>query len=1234
MACDSVFSLNVKGLRNKNKRKKVFNLFKREKYDFICLQETHITEDKADEWKNEWKDGFVFYPGTPDSCGQVILFSKSVSDEFSVLIASKRILAVEIMIKEKRTLLCNIYAPNNNSEKEKLFKELIDKIKDTNFDDIILCGDFNCVMNNDNDIITGASHNNNTIKELNNLVSSCDLYDTWRLFNPETKEYSWSMRSPFIARRLDYIFVSDNILDIASECRLISVPFSDHRGCLMRLKSSDIVRGKGYWKFNNSLLNDHTYVNEMNNFLENYSVESEDDQIALDVLKIQIKEFTINYSTMKRRKNKNDVIALYNELDDLDKWLSKHPDCVDTLKKRENIKLKLELQETEKARAAQVRSRAKWVELGEKNNSYFLGLEKVRGKAKIMEQVKDENGQILTDQRDIQNRQRHYFENLYKRKIDEVGMETKINTFMQDCDNVPCLTADEKDGLEAPLTEQELLRGLKELNNGSAPGSDGLTVEFFKMFWTRIKIFVHKSFESARETGSLSISQRNAIITLIHKGKQLPRNEMNNWRPISLTNTDYKIFAKCLAIRINNVIQKLINPDQVGYLKGRQVSSILRLIDDAIDQSNQRNNPGLIATFDMFHAFDCISKEFMLKTFKKFGFGPNFISLVSIIMKDARSCVNYAGWLSSYFPVSSGIRQGCPFSPMAFILAIELLAIKLRKNNNIKGLPLVTGIAAGQLDILKVALYADDLTLFLTDENDLKHALNVFANFEKVSGLALNIAKCEAMWIGRNKFRHDTHCNFKWKTKIKILGIYFSNSVCASLIEENYTERIEKIKRLISAWEKRNLSIMGKIIIAKTFLISQLVYFMQAFIIPEKVLTEINRILFRFIWKKRDNNKKAFEKVKRVVMCNDYTQGGLKMIDIKQMQISFILQWVIRLTGNLGTNKCAIIPRMIFLSHGPNFECFRSNVNSKSFKGLDHIKSFFWSSVLKTWLDNNCTPSNTVNQYLWNNKSFAYAGKTLYFRNWAEKGLTSLQDIIDQNEIMPYQSIRGILGNSANILEYNVVAAVINRYLATNPENVIDDVALQNKPTFRNSNVQDAKQIRNILITLNKSTPWSHSFWKRKFNYDIDEKDWQMSFMYTKESRLRVLQWKILHNIYPTNILLCKMRVTENNFCSYCADTVDFIEHFFFLCPVVLKFWKDVELFILRRTGKNVKLGITDVIFGIKDNNELSLESQRKDTNHIILIGKMCISIFKKTNSNALIYDIFEKHCALRGIQA
>ena len=96
MASDFVFSLNVRGLRRKTKRKQLFSFFKREKYDIVCLQETHVTDDIVDEWKSEWKDGFLYHPGTSKSCGQIILFKKSIYDDFTVVISTKRILAVAV----------------------------------------------------------------------------------------------------------------------------------------------------------------------------------------------------------------------------------------------------------------------------------------------------------------------------------------------------------------------------------------------------------------------------------------------------------------------------------------------------------------------------------------------------------------------------------------------------------------------------------------------------------------------------------------------------------------------------------------------------------------------------------------------------------------------------------------------------------------------------------------------------------------------------------------------------------------------------------------------------------------------------------------------------------------------------------------------------------------------------------------------------------------------------------
>ena len=313
-----------------------------------------------------------------------------------------------------------------------------------------------------------------------------------------------------------------------------------------------------------------------------------------------------------------------------------------------------------------------------------------------------------------------------------------------------------------------------------------------------------------------------------------------------------------MALRLGQALPDLVNEDQVGFIKGRRASTLIRLVDDLIEHLNSTNSPGLLVSIDYCQEFDSISKDFMINSFKKFGFGEEFVRWVEVLMADTQSCISYCGWISEYFPAEAGIRQGCPFSPLAFVLALELLAITIRSNESIKGINM--GRNGDMVEkIIKIALYADDVTLFLKDELSMRHALTIFQNFSSFSGLRINQSKSKAMWLGNRKNSEDTFYGFNWEKRIKILGIYFENDKSASSIEENWLERLEKIKRIIHSWERRNLSIMGKICIIKTFLISQLVYVMQALILPDKFLTEVNRIFFRFLWRKRDCNRRAFE---------------------------------------------------------------------------------------------------------------------------------------------------------------------------------------------------------------------------------------------------------------------------------------------------------------------------------------------------------------------------------------
>ena len=136
--------------------------------------------------------------------------------------------------------------------------------------------------------------------------------------------------------------------------------------------------------------------------------------------------------------------------------------------------------------------------------------------------------------------------------------------------------------------------------------------------------------------------------------------------------------------------------------------------------------------------------------------------------------------------------------------------------------------------------------------------------------------------------------------------MYFRSDQSACQIEENWNSKIEKAKRTIAQWSRRNLSIYGKILIAKTFLISQFIYIMRSVGIPDNILDKINRALYAFLWKRKYNNKKAFEKVKRRVIAQGVEKGGLGMIDMKLLQEALYLGWVPKLI-NKSTDKQTLL---------------------------------------------------------------------------------------------------------------------------------------------------------------------------------------------------------------------------------------------------------------------------------------------------------------------------------------
>ena len=355
--------------------------------------------------------------------------------------------------------------------------------------------------------------------------------------------------------------------------------------------------------------------------------------------------------------------------------------------------------------------------------------------------------------------------------------------------DLPSLDEEERERLEREVILEEVSNSVKSMKHGSAPGSDGLPVEFYKVFWRYLKDPLMKCYKYSYECDVLSPSERVAVISLFHKGSDLASDNLNNWRPISLTNVDYKILAKVMSLRLNSVINKLIGLQQVGFMKGRNIALIHRQIDDLLNIQRRNNAAGILLAIDFKQAFDTISIECILNSLKIFGFGDNYIKWIKILNTDRLSCVKNGGYVSETFKMSNGVRQGFPISPQLFILAVELLAQKIIQDPEIKGLN-----PHHNQQPKKIEQYADDTSLYLKDVNDLKRALAHLREFSIFSNLHLNLDKCFALST------NGAPCNIgnipiQFKNTIKILGIYFSHLSPARYIELNWVKRIDHVKR-------------------------------------------------------------------------------------------------------------------------------------------------------------------------------------------------------------------------------------------------------------------------------------------------------------------------------------------------------------------------------------------------------------------------------------------------------
>ena len=596
------------------------------------MQDTHFTNDDLNFITSQWGYKLFHSPGTRDSRGVAILFNNNF--EYTIIEEKKddigNMIWLEIEIEKKFTVnLVNIYGPNKDSPQ--FYKDLNDSLTNSNNDFTVICGDFNLVQDFDVDCFNYSTLNNPKARlELLNLKQKHNLHDPWRIYHPNVKTYTWFRKNPIKKSRLDFFLISEELLSMINNVNINPGYRTDHSSVELDLRLSDFTTGKGFWKFNNLLFKDKKYIAQVKeiihsviqkygipfynfkniNNIPNHEIQFVlNDQQFFEQLLLEIRGMSITYAIDRKKKQKLKETELLKQIKLLETILSGDTSVHTILSEiLDEHKRQLENIRNEKMKGILLRSRANWIEHGEKPSKYFCSLEKRNFINKNVTKVIDNDGNIHTDQKIILNQIANFYRNLYSNR-DAYLTETNLTDLLPHHD-IPKLSPDESNRLEGLLTHDELLHALKSMKNGKSPGSDGFTIEFYKFFWNDIGYFLLRSLNHSFYSEELSITQKQGIISIIPKG-QKPREYLKNWRPISLLNNSYKLLSSCLANRLKQILAKLIHENQKGFLSGRYIGENTRLVYDILNYTEQYNKPGILLLVDFEKAFDPVSWKFL-----------------------------------------------------------------------------------------------------------------------------------------------------------------------------------------------------------------------------------------------------------------------------------------------------------------------------------------------------------------------------------------------------------------------------------------------------------------------------------------------------------------------------------------------------------------------------------------------------------------------------------------------
>ena len=836
----SIASINISALTSDTKLDMLRQFITRCQFDIVLLQEVAVTSFNFYGYKEVTNIGQT-------RRGTAILFKETIP-----LTSFRRTpCGRAVSCKFGPVTLINIYAPSGSDkrkERNDFYRLVLPEVFQLAVDNIVLAGDFNCVQK-----ATDCSGEFHPCAALNALVTGLHLRDTADVLGHAAIH---TYRSGTASSRLDRVYASDTLAPQVKAFREYAPAFAaDHLAVSahINLGVEYAPRGPSYWKLNTQILRDPDFLPAFKRHWKQWLPHRRRFTDQADwwdnYVKPNIGRFCRRF-TSDMYKIQNELVDFYQTA--LDEAV-RQPISPVNRQITSHLKATITTLHRRRLQVVVARSGCDSPCGEEQATMYHVVRRHKRARSRVITSLETQDGTVITVNSGILTAAKEHLEQRYAAPIGPSIAPKYLD------DTPAVITQQEATELAEPITLAEVQTSIEAGAKGKCPGPDGLPLEFYRATWSVIKEEITEIFNTILARRKICASHKAGVVVLVPKVAQ-PKT-VQQFRPLTMLNCDYKILARILNTRIIPLMPRLLHPSQVGPGSPKDITASLCDVREAIAYHDANNIPASLVSLDLQWAFDLVDHSFLFAVIERLGFGQVFTSWLRCLYANTHSRVEINGFISTPFPIGRSVRQGGPESMTLFMLAIRPLAANLARALSptiVRHIPFV------------LANYVDDTEILLTRRDQIPLMQRELAAFSGASGLVVNFSKTKALPIGG--WQEDKNDPFAYVQKTKILGIFFSPRV-QELPALNWPAATSAANAVLQQSTHRQFCTEQRVRFVNTYAMSKLWYLAKVVPPDTGPLTAVRKHVSSLVW------EGWRYRVPYPVLCLPLGQGGFGLQD-------------------------------------------------------------------------------------------------------------------------------------------------------------------------------------------------------------------------------------------------------------------------------------------------------------------------------------------------------------------